>query len=148
MYSRSLEKYSRFFYFVPLVCSVLLVTQCADEQQKVAHQIVYSDYIDTSITVFGQYRVLKLPITKGVPIANPIQISLSPEGILYVTNQTGEIYTLHDSDGDSVEDSTAIFSNVKEYGLKSPAGLAFKGDTLFVGTSQQIRAFVDTDKDG
>lgn len=131
-----------------LACYLLLIAQCAEVPKKISPQMAYSKYIDTSITVFGQYRVLKLPITKGVSIANPIQISLGPDGILFVANQTGEIYTLHDSDGDRVEDSTAIFCNVKDYGLKSPTGLVFKGDTLFVGTSQKIRAFVDTDKDG
>ena len=148
MYFRSLEKYSKFFYLVSLACFLVLVTQCADEQQKVVHQMVYSDYMDSSITVFGQYRVLKLPITKGVPISNPIQIGLSSKGVLFVANQTGEIYTLHDSDEDQLEDSTALFCNVRDYGLRSPAGLAFKGDTLFVGASQQIRAFLDTDSDG
>jgi putative heme-binding domain-containing protein len=31
--------------------------------------------------------------------------------------------------------------------LRSPAGFAFRGDTIYIGTSQQIRAFLDTDSD-
>ena len=41
-----------------------------------------------------------------------------------------------------------LYCNVKDFGLRSPAGLAHRGDTIFVGTAQQIRAFLDEDRDG
>jgi putative heme-binding domain-containing protein len=58
------------------------------------------------------------------------------------------VYSLHDSDNDGLEDSTALFCDVRDFGLRSPAGFTFKGDTIFIGASQQIRAFRDTNGDG
>ncbi|WP_237144573.1 DUF7133 domain-containing protein [Pontibacter pamirensis] len=91
---------------------------------------------------------LKLPITKGVKLANPIQLGLGPAGVLYATNQTGEVYSLHDTDNDGLEDMALLYCNVKDAGLRSPSGFTSRGDTIYIGTAQQIRAFLDVDKDG
>src|SRR5215204_2247285 len=64
----------------------------------------YEKFIDTTISVYGRYAVVKLPITKGVKIANPLQVGLGPQGILYASNQTGEVYSLRDTNGDGLED--------------------------------------------
>ncbi|MGB4398124.1 MAG: hypothetical protein WBJ10_02055 [Daejeonella sp.] len=64
---------------------------------------------ETAIKIYGPYRAVKLPISKGVKIGNPIQITLGPKGLLYAMNQTGEVYALHDSDADGLEDSTALY---------------------------------------
>lgn len=103
---------------------------------------------DTTVSVYGPYIAIKLPITKGIPLGNPIQIALGPGDFLYAANQTGEVYTLRDSDGDGREDSTALYCNVADVGLKSPVGFAHKGDTVYIGTSQQIRAYLDLNRDG
>lgn len=108
----------------------------------------YQQNQDTDIKVYGPYRAIKLPISKGVKIGNPTQIALGPKGLLYAMNQTGEVYTLHDSDGDGLEDSTALYCHVKDFGLRSPAGFAHRGDTVYIGTAQQIRAFRDLNNDG
>ena len=108
----------------------------------------YEKFIDTTISVYGPYAVVKLPITKGVKIANPLQVGLGPQGVLYASNQTGEVYSLRDTDGDGLEDMALLFCNVKDFGLRSPAGFEHRGDTIFIGTAQQIRAFLDVDKDG
>lgn len=102
---------------------------------------------DSSVRVYGPYTAVKLPISKGVPLGNPIQIASGPGGYIYAANQTGEVYTLRDSDGDGLEDSTAIYCNVTEAGLKSPVGFAYRGDTVYIGTSQQIRAYLDLNND-
>lgn len=107
----------------------------------------YSEYEDTTATVYGPYRMIKLPIQKGVTILNPIQVALSPGGTLYGANQSGEIYTLIDSDGDGIEDEAKLFADLNEVGLRSPAGLEFRGDTVYVGTSSEIRIFLDRDQD-
>lgn len=104
-------------------------------------------FLDTTHAVYGPYRVYKLPITKGVTILNPVQLSLGPGGKLYAANHTGEVYTLNDSDNDGFEDEAVLYCNISDYRLKSPAGFASKGDTVFIGTSQEIRAFMDTDSD-
>jgi putative heme-binding domain-containing protein len=106
-----------------------------------------SNFLDTTHAVYGPYRVYKLPVTKGVTILNPVQLSLGPGGKLYAANHTGEVYTLNDSDSDGFEDEAVLFCNISDYGLKSPAGFASKGDTVFIGTSQEIRAFIDKDGD-
>lgn len=98
--------------------------------------------------VYGPYRVIRLPLTKGVKILNPIQISLGPGGRIFAANQTGEVYFLRDSDGDGLEDETVLFCDVSRDGLSSPAGFAYRGDTIYIGTRQEIRAYRDTDGDG
>ncbi len=108
----------------------------------------YSEYENTTATVYGPYRVVKLPIQKGVNILNPIQVAMSPSGELFAANQSGEIYTLIDSDGDGLEDEARLFADLTELGLRSPAGLTFRGDSVYVGTSSEIRIFLDQDKDG
>ncbi|HEU5146943.1 MAG TPA: PQQ-dependent sugar dehydrogenase, partial [Chryseosolibacter sp.] len=129
-----------------LVCCVmggLFVSACSvNESASVA------DYRDTTLKVYGPYLAVKLPITKGVKMGNPIQLALGPGSLLYAANQTGEIYTLRDADGDGLEDSTALYCDITRYGLRSPAGFAFRGDTVFIGTAQEIRAFLDFNKDG
>jgi putative heme-binding domain-containing protein len=66
----------------------------------------------------------------------------------YAANQTGEVYSLRDTDQDGLEDMALLYCQVKEYGLRSPSGLTHRGDTVFVGTAQQVRAFLDPNKDG
>lgn len=108
----------------------------------------YAGFEDSTVQVYGQYRVYLLPVTKGVKILNPIQLSSGPEGKMYASNNTGEIYTLMDSDDDGVEDSAALFCNVTDNGLRSPSGFTHRGDTIYIGTSQEIRIYLDKNKDG
>ncbi len=128
-----------------LLSMVILFANACSEKKEIKQ---YAAYIDTAVHVYGPYVAIKLPITKGVPLGNPIQIALGPNDYLYAANQTGEVYTLHDSDYDGLEDSTALYCHVGDWGLKSPVGFAHKGDTVYIGTSQQIRAFLDVNKDG
>lgn len=131
---------------ISVITGILLLTSCKNES---APQAVYlARYIDTTISVYGQYKPLKLPISKGVAISNPIQLSLGPNDVLFASNQTGEVYTLHDSDDDGLEDSTAIYCDIRDYGLRSPAGFTNRGDTVYIGAAQQIRAFLDANGDG
>src|SRR5688572_6240890 len=108
----------------------------------------YAQHIDTTVSVYGPYAAIKLPITKGVKIANPLQVALGPQGVLYASNQTGEVYSLQDTDNDGIEDMAILYCDVKDFGLRSPAGFEHRGDTIFIGTAQQIRAFLDNDRDG
>ena len=119
-----------------LVILISFASMCSDKPE-----VSYSKYEDTTVSVYGPYRVLKLPITKGVKILNPIQLSQGPDGKLFAANQSGEVYTLRDSDEDGLEDEAALFCNVTEQGLRSPGGFAHRGDTIFIGTSEEIRRF-------
>ena len=102
---------------------------------------------DSTATVYGPYRFVRLPITQGVKILNPIQLALGPGGKIFAANQTGEVYTLVDTDGDGLEDKAVLYCNINEFGLRSPGGFTYKGDTIYIGTAQEIRAFLDRDKD-
>lgn len=107
----------------------------------------YAPYLDTTVVVYGPYAAVKLPLG-GVAVANPIQLASGPDSLLYACNQTGEVYSLRDTDGDGLEDLALLYCNVSEFGLRSPAGFAHRGDTIYIGTAQQIRAFLDRNGDG
>jgi putative heme-binding domain-containing protein len=125
-------------------CAFIGMTGCIQEKSDSLSKYIHRD---TTVTVYGPYVALKLPITKGVKLGNPIQLALGPGGLIYAANQTGEIYTLHDSDGDGLEDSTALYCDVKDNNLRSPVGFAHRGDTVYIGTAQQVRVFLDTSHD-
>ena len=129
--------------FLPAAVVCLILSGCKTEKEATTQQ----SFRDTTVNVYGPYTAVKLPIKTGVKMGNPIQLALSPNGFLFASNQTGEVYTLQDSDGDNLEDHAALFCNVKDDGLRSPVGLAFRGDTVFVGTAQQVRAYLDIDND-
>lgn len=135
---------STFFLAFSIPALMLIFTNCESKKTNDS----YIQFIDHDIPVYGPYTVIKLPIKNGVEISNPLQISLGPGGLIFASNQTGEIYTLRDNDGDGIEDTALIYCNVKDFGLRSPAGFAYRGDTVYIGTAQQIRAFIDLDKDG
>lgn len=115
---------------------------------KHAENNQYAGLTDTTVSVYGAYEVIKLPLTKGVKTANPVQLALGPGDYLFAANATGEIYTLRDTDGDGVEDTNLLYCDIRDYGLNLPGGFTSRGDTVFIGTRQEIRCFVDRDKDG
>ena len=125
---------------------LIILTNCTHRHSE--NLSIDKTFIDTTISVYGPYIAVRLPITNGVKIANPIELSMGPDGFLYAANQTGEIYSLRDTNQDGVEDMALLYCNVKDLGLRSPAGFTYRGDTIYIGTAQQIRAFLDMDKDG
>jgi putative heme-binding domain-containing protein len=130
-------------HYIILPILILFFTCCTKKESAVSYQ----NYIDTTVEVYGPYRAIKLPITQGVKISNPIQVAVGPEDVLYASNQTGEIYSLRDTDDDGLEDMALFYCNVKDFGLRSPAGFTHRGDTIYIGTAQQIRCFLDQNKD-
>ncbi len=123
--------------------------------------------IDPEVKVFGSYAAVKLPIDKGVPLHNPTAVAVGPKGTIYAANYTGQIYRLVDSDGDGLEDTAALFADIsadgknhpsddaknfrgspQHGGLRYPTGMTFKGNDLYVATTQEIRIYRDTTGDG
>src|SRR5687768_1429716 len=98
-------------------CLILLSFSCTESTN---HK--FSQYEDTTVSVYGPYRVFKLPITKGIKILNPLHISTGPRGKIFSANQSGEVYSLIDSDDDGFEDESVLFCNVTDDSLRSPAG--------------------------
>ena len=115
---------------------------------KAPERSVIEKFRDRTIYLHGRFAAVKLPITNGVKVWNPAAIACSPEGVVFVANFTGEIYTLHDSDGDGLEDTATLYADVRKEGLRYPTSLAFRGRELFVATTQEIRVYTDTDGDG
>ncbi len=105
-------------------------------------------HVDPGIEMFGRYAPVKLPLKKGIEVWNPTAIEQGPGGVIYVANYTGEIYSLHDTDGDGLQDTTRLFCNVTDNELRYPTCMAWKGRDLYVGTTQEIRIYTDTDGDG
>jgi putative heme-binding domain-containing protein len=132
--------------YLPLAFSLVCCLGCRDTSNQLSKQIL-EKYLDRNVTVFGSYAVVKLPVTTGVRIWNPVQIVSGPDNLMYAANHTGEIYSLRDTDGDGLEDHATLFCDVKEQGLRSPASIAFKGRDLYVGTAQEVRVYTDTDGD-
>ncbi|WP_304517288.1 PQQ-dependent sugar dehydrogenase [Cecembia rubra] len=116
---------------------------CANSKNEQIHA-----YDEENFPVYGPYRVIRLPIDKGVKVLNPVFITTGPGGKIFASNQTGEIYSLVDSDRDGLEDEALLYFDVSELGLRSPVSFVFKGDTALVGTSQMIIGLLDMDFDG
>ncbi|MCW1925701.1 ThuA domain-containing protein [Luteolibacter arcticus] len=122
-------------------------------------------HIDPKVAVTGPYAAVKLPIKSGPLLHNPTAITSTPEGLLFVSNYTGEILTIKDTDKDGLEDTTTLFINAAEIGLprgqtvpkpgivppgpglRYPTGMTYKDGWLYVGFTQEIRRF-EVKKDG
>ncbi len=104
--------------------------------------------VDASIQMHGPWAPVRLPLDKGVKVWNPTAVVVGPGGRIYAANYTGEIYSLSDTDGDGLEDTTTLFCDVKKDKLRYPTCMAFRGRDLYVGTTQEIRIYTDTNGDG
>jgi len=140
----STTKRNRIFGFASVVIVLIFFLKCSSNKADT----LFNKYVDTTVSVYGPYKVLKLPVSRGVKILNPIQVALGPDGKIFAANQSGEVYTLEDSDGDGIEDEAVLYCNITELNLRSPAGFAHRSDTIYIGTAQEIRAFLDINKDG
>lgn len=116
-------------------------------------------HIDPQVQVNGKYAAVRLPITNGPPLWNPSRITVTPEGIVFVANYTGEILTLHDTNGDGLEDTSRLFVDMALIGkpegaprqapgvvpdgpaLRYPTAMTYKDGWLYVGTTQAIHRF-------
>lgn len=103
---------------------------------------------DPTITVHGTYAPVRLPISRGVPLWNPTAIEVARDGTVFLANFNGQIVRLVDSDGDGLEDTAALFADVRKDGLRLPTSIALRGDEVFVGTASGIQVYEDTDRDG
>lgn len=125
-----------------LLCCILY--SCKPQDQK----SLLEPHLSQEAQVFGPYAVVKLPVQTGVPVWNPSQVVLGPDGYVYVANIPGEIYRLMDQNGDGLEDHAALFCDVKADGLKEITSMVWKGSELYVGSANQIRVYRDQDNDG
>ena len=129
---------------------MLLFNSCdsLDQPESSLSRQLIEKHQDHNVQVFGKYAAIKLPIESGTAIWNPVQVVRGPDNLMYVSNHTGEIYALEDSDGDGLEDNARLFCDVRNDGLRAPASIIFKGSDLYVGTAQEVRIYSDRDGDG
>ncbi|HYJ37846.1 MAG TPA: hypothetical protein VEV87_04485, partial [Chitinophagaceae bacterium] len=101
----STTKRNRIFGFASVVIVLIFFLKCSSNKADT----LFNKYVDTTVSVYGPYKVLKLPVSRGVKILNPIQVALGPGGKIFAANQSGEVYTLEDSDGDGIEDEAVLY---------------------------------------
>lgn len=143
-----------FLHFTAFLAS----TAAATGEVRPSRQTI-ERHIDPAVQVNGSYAAVRLPITSGPPLWNPSRITITPQGLVFVANYTGEILTLHDTDGDGLEDSSRLFADVALMGkpegsprqapgvvptgpaLRYPTAMTYKDGWLYVGTTQAIHRF-------
>jgi len=134
-------------------------SQGAGSAGQAPSRAVIERNIDKNITVTGKYAAVKLPLKNGPALRNPTRIVTTPQGMIFVANYTGEILRLKDTDGDGLEDTTELFTNIAQIGLPAgqalpppgiappgpglryPTAMTFKDGWLYVGTTQEIQRF-------
>lgn len=136
----------------------LTITAAATADTKPSRETI-ERHIDPAVQVNGKYAAVRLPITNGPALWNPSRITITPEGLVFVANYTGEILTLHDTDGDGLEDTSKLFVDMALMGkpegaprqapgvvpdgpaLRYPTALTYRDGWLYVGTTQAIHRF-------
>lgn len=132
-----------------LLFLILLIISCSGDRNNTqpSFKSIIQQHLDTTISVYEQYAVVNLPIKDGPTIHNPGAIEVGPDNKIFVANLTGEIYSLHDSNDDGLEDKSILFCDVTKDGYRTPTSIAFKDWDLYVGLPQQIRVYRDLDED-
>jgi len=77
-------------------------------------------------------------------LEHPTDMTIGPDGRLYVALQSGEIVSSIDNDGDGVADDTIIYASDLDLTL----GIVFVGDDLFVSQRGRVTQITDSDGDG
>ena len=77
-------------------------------------------------------------------LEHPNSIAISPDGRLYVGQQSGEILAIADVDSDGVGDQQTVFAT----GLPIPLGMTFMGEDLYVSHRGKITRVSDDNRDG
>lgn len=111
------------------VGTVLTVAQGGSPQ--VPDHFHITEYADLSSSAYGSYR-------------NPTALAVGPDGRVYVALLSGRIYAFEDTDGDDRQDTYQLFGREPAF----PAGMAWRGQALYVAFPGQVRVLEDLDSDG
>ncbi|NKB66059.1 MAG: hypothetical protein GKR89_03255 [Candidatus Latescibacteria bacterium] len=139
-----LGKISPIYKVISLVALLTFAfTNCSDDKEGgVAGIIVPSDPVNYELgTPFAD---------SSLGIGNASAMAIGPQGRLFIANfhgsegkLWGEINILEDLNGDGIADTSIVFAE----GLDQPAGLAFRGDDLYVSQLGSVVMLQDTDGD-
>src|SRR5690606_1772101 len=150
-HSRSIRPVALILTNLLLLGGTLLYFGCGGYPTSQPHMVssaVLARHTEAGVRVFGRYRIVKLPIHSVVTIWNPAQEVSWSNSLVYVANLAGRSDSLRDTEGDGMEDDARLYPHVRADGMRSPAGLGFRGDDLFVGTVQEIRVYSGRDGNG
>ncbi|HMJ48145.1 MAG TPA: sorbosone dehydrogenase family protein [Ferruginibacter sp.] len=102
-----------------------------------------------STGLFEKYNLDKIKLPPGFSISvyaevpNARSITLSPSGVLYVGNRSGDkVYAVTDENKDGKGDKVYTIAS----GLNSPNGVAFKNGNLYIATISAILRLDDIEK--
>ncbi|HTR19392.1 MAG TPA: PQQ-dependent sugar dehydrogenase [Gemmatimonadales bacterium] len=122
-----------------LLLAALVLGGCAKNPPASAQQIP----ADFQPHVVADNRLLYLP--PGFKIGLYAQhldgirnIVLGPGGVPYAVYRTGSVVKLPDTNGDGVADTVITVVS----GLNRPFGLAFRGDTMYVGETDGVKRYL------
>lgn len=126
-----------------LICVLmfLAVIGCSSSNGELNADIT-TDSTDTSGTDNDLLGRLNLPdgfaISVFAEVENARSLALSPSGIVYVGNRSGDkVYALQDTNGDFKADKKYVIAS----GLRMPNGVAFKNGDLYVAEVSRILKF-------
>ena len=90
-----------------------------------------------SVTTVPGFDGIRLPIDR----ANmPTAMTFTKTGTLAFTSLKGEVFLVHDTDGDSIPDKLVLF----EEGLAAPFGIIADGNDLIVAHKPEVLRLIDT----
>ncbi|MEO7266344.1 MAG: sorbosone dehydrogenase family protein [Ferruginibacter sp.] len=102
-----------------------------------------------SNALYKKYNLDKIKLPPGFSISvyaevpNARSMTLSPSGVLYVGNRSGDkVFAVSDDNKDGKADKVYTIAS----GLNSPNGVAFRDGSLYVATISTILRFDDIDK--
>ncbi len=93
------------------------------------------------VTVVPGYTGTRLPLDRTIM---PTAITWRPDGTLAFCSLRGQVFLLHDTEGNGVDVSLTVF----EEGLAAPYGLIADGPDLIVAQKPELLRLRDTDGDG
>jgi glucose/arabinose dehydrogenase len=129
-----MHKYTKLFFFLGCVA----MTFCACNN-KGSNKTTAENTDTTSLAKKYNLDKIKLPqgykIDVYAEVPNARSMTLSPSGILYVGNRSGnKVYAVVDENKDGKADKVYTIAS----GLKSPNGVAFKNGNLYIATISTI----------
>ncbi|MFT3980542.1 MAG: sorbosone dehydrogenase family protein [Ferruginibacter sp.] len=125
-------------YITVISCSALFFS-CAGKKSA-APAVPSADGKDTS-ALYSKYQLDKIKLPAGFSISvyaeipNARSMTLSPSGVLYVGNRSGDkVYAVTDDNKDGNADKVYVLAK----GLDTPNGVAFKDGDLYIATIAEI----------
>ena len=127
------------FRILPVLFGLLVICSCNNSKGKTDGAVVKTE--EKPNELFEKYQLSKIKLPEGFKIEvyaevkNARSLTLSPSGILYVGNKSGNsVYAIVDENKDGKADKVYTVAS----GLESPNGVAFKNGNLYIASISTI----------